>query len=293
MTTENNSGKFKVLIGILTVLLIALAAYTIKLYNDSSEKVTGLEEQKTVIEGELEELIANYDEIIQENELKDQELLAARDRIEVLLDSVKDAEANMDLIRRYKIEVGKLKTERTMLFRKADSLIAVNQRLLVERDSTNTMLSETRKVVDSVNMTNEQMSRTIRRASIVGTTDLRGEAVIVRNNGKIVDTRRSSRADRIRTCFTLVANPVAQAGDRNFYIQVFNPNQVLLGERAQYRTENGMLEYSSTSRVYYENDELDVCILTNASEDQLIEGTYSIMVYDGLNPVGTTTMVLK
>ena len=79
-----------------------------------------------MIEGELEELIANYDEIIQENELKDQELLAARDRIEVLLDSVKDAEANMDLIRRYKIEVGKLKTERTMLFRKADSLIAVS-----------------------------------------------------------------------------------------------------------------------------------------------------------------------
>lgn len=293
MTTDNNSGKFKVLIGILTVLLIALAAYTFKLYNDSKDTVTGLEEQKTVIEGELEELIANYDEIIQENELKDKDLLAARERIGILLDSVKDAEANVDLIRRYKIEVGKLKTERTMLFRKADSLIAVNQRLLIERDSTTSVLTETQRMVDSVSTSNEQMSQTIATASIVGTTGLKGEGVIIRKSGKIVDTRRSSRADKIRTCFTLVANPVAQAGDRNIYVQVFNPNNVLLGDRGMLETENGTLEFSSTSRVYYENNELDVCVLTNATEDQLIEGAYKILVFDGMNQVGATSVILK
>ena len=293
MTTENNSGKFKVLIGILTVLLIALAAYTFKLYNDSKDTVTGLEQQKTVIEGELEELIANYDEIIQENELKDKDLLAARDRIGVLLDSVKDTEANLDLIQRYKVEVGKMKRERTMLFRKADSLIAVNQKLLIERDSTTTVLTQTQRVVDSVSTTNEEMSQTIAMASIVGTTGLKGDAVIIRKSGKIVDTRRSSRADKIRACFTLVANSVAQSGDRNIYVQVYNPNNELLGDKGMLETENGTLEFSATSRVFYENKELDVCVLTNATEDQLIEGAYKIIVFDGTNQVGTTTVMLK
>jgi len=282
-----------VLIGILTVLLIALAVYTIKLYNDSKDTVTGLEQQKTVIEGELEELIANYDEIIQENEIKNKDLLAARDRIGVLLDSVKDTEANLDLIQRYKVEVGKLKRERTMLFRKADSLIVVNQQLLMERDSTTTVLTQTQHVVDSVSTTNEEMSQTIAMASIVGTTGLSGDAVIVRKSGKIVDTRRSSRADKIRTCFTLVANAVAQSGDRNIYIQVFNPNKELLGDKGMLETENGSLEYSASSRVFYENQELDVCVLTNATEDQLIGGAYKIVVFDGMNQVGTTSIILK
>ncbi len=88
MDAENNSTKFKILIGVLTVLLIGLAVYTVSLYNDSKNTLTGLELQKDDIEKELESLIANYDEVIQDNELKDNDLLAARERIEILLDSV-------------------------------------------------------------------------------------------------------------------------------------------------------------------------------------------------------------
>ena len=121
MSTETNSSKFKVLVGVLSVLLIGLAVYTVILYNDSKDTVSNLEQQKIEIETELEELIANYDEVIEDNELKDNDLLAARERIEILLDSVKDSEANVALIQRYKVEVGRLKNERKALFRKADS----------------------------------------------------------------------------------------------------------------------------------------------------------------------------
>ena len=106
MTAENSTNKFKILIGVLSALLIALAVYTVFLYNDKETNIASLELQKAEIEDELEGLIANYDEVIQDNELKDKDLLAARERIEVLLDSVKDAEANVALIKRYKSEVG-------------------------------------------------------------------------------------------------------------------------------------------------------------------------------------------
>ena len=284
MTTENNSAKFKVLIGVLSVLLISLAVYTVILYNDSKSTVSDLEQQKIEIENELEELIANYDEVIQDNELKDNELLAARERIEILLDSVKDAEANVGLIQRYKVEIGRLKNERIALFRKADSLIAANNRLVVERDSTNTVLNETIKVVDSVNMENQALSETVAKGSTVRATDLRGEAVIVRNSGKVVDTRRSSRADKIRACFQLAPNAIAEAGDRTFYVQVLNPKNNVLGDKAILNFENGVLNYSKSVNVFYENEELDVCA---------IEGRYVINVFDGGNQIATTTMILK
>jgi ElaB/YqjD/DUF883 family membrane-anchored ribosome-binding protein len=293
MSTENNSTKFKVLIGVLSALLIALAVYTVTLYNDSKNTVSSLELQKTEIEGELEELIANYDEVIQDNELKDKDLLAARERIEILLDSVKDSEANMALIQRYKEEVGRLKVERKMLFKKADSLIAANKMLALQRDSTNVVLNETIKVVDSVNMENVAMAETIKKGSVVNAVDLRGEAVIVRSSGKVVDTRRSSRADKVRACFSLTPNPIAQKGDRTLYVQVINPKNNLLGKKAVMEFENGMLNYSESTKVFYENEELDVCVMVDAIEEDLIEGVYRINVFDGGKQVASTTMELK
>jgi regulator of replication initiation timing len=290
---DNNSGKFKILIGVLSVLLIALAVYTVTLFNDSKSTVSNLEMQKADIEQELEGLIANYDEVIKDNELKDKDLLAARERITVLLDSVKDAKANMALIDRYKIEIGKLKQERIQLFRRADSLIAANKQLAIERDSTSTELQNTRMVVDSVSQENMAMNETIKKGSIVKATDLRGEAVIIRNSGKVVDTKRASRADKIRACFTLAPNAIAQKGDRTLYVQVINPRNKMMGDDAVKQFEEKNINYSSSTNVFYENDELDVCILVNSAEADLIEGRYTINLFDGPNLIATTTMDLK
>lgn len=293
MSNENNNTKFKVLVGLLSAMLIALAVYTVSLYNDSKNTASGLEQQKAEIEIELQDLIANYDEVIQENELKDKDLISARERIEILLDSVRGAEANIGLIRRYKAEIGRLKDERKLLFRRADSLLKANQMLAIQMDSTNTILSETIRIVDSVGEENIAMANTIKKGSVVKATDLRGEAVIVRKSGKIVDTRRASRADKVRICFTLAPNIIAQTGDRLLFVQVINPENNLLGERTSIEFEEGTLNYSATTKVFYEQEELDVCVLVDATEENLVPGRYIINVFDGPDQVATATMMLK
>ena len=293
MNAESNTSKFKIIIGILSFLLIALSVYTVILYNDNKETVFGLEEQKSTIEGELQDLLADYDEVIRDNEIKDKDLIEARNRIEVLLDSVKDAEANLALIKRYKREINKLKDERVLLFKKADSLIAANQMLAIERDSTNLVLNETIKVVDSVTEENLALSNTIKEASVVSAIDLNGSAVIVRNNGRIVDTKRSSRADKVRACFTLTPNPIAEKGDRVLYVQVINPKNNLLGEKGSLVFDEKTLNYSKSTKVFYENDELDVCVLVDADKADLVKGRYVINVFDGPNQVATSVMILK
>ena len=71
MDTEESNNKFKIIVGILTLLLIVLAVYTVTLYNENKDTVTILQDQKSNIESELQELIANYDEVIQDNEIKE------------------------------------------------------------------------------------------------------------------------------------------------------------------------------------------------------------------------------
>ena len=293
MNTEENNNKFKIIVGILTLLLIVLAVYTVTLYNDNKDTVTILQDQKSDIESELQELIANYDEVIQDNGIKDKDLLEARKRIEVLLNSVKDSKANIALIRRYKSEIGKLKDERTFLFKKADSLIAVNKLIVAERDNAFLELDETIKVIDSVTEENQEMADKIILGSIVRAIDLNGAGVIVKNSGKIVDTQRSKRADKIRACFALSSNAIAQKGDRMLYIQVINPKNNLLGENEVLEFENGTLNYSASTKVFYENEELDVCSMVAANEEDLLEGVYTINVFDGSKLIATSKMTLK
>ncbi len=294
MSTENSTSKFKIIIGILAFLLVSIGIYTVSLYNNSKEKTDDLTEEKQDIENELRLLIVDYDQVIQDNDVMDNDLLAAKQRIEVLLDSVKDSESNVALIKRYKIELGRLKNERKILFRKADSLIVVNQSLTLERDSTQVVLNETYRVVDSVEVKNIALAETIKRGAVVKVSDLSAEAVIERASGKIVNTRRSKRADKIRACFSLTENAIAVAGDRLLLIQVINPVNNVIGERATMNfADEGTLLYSATTKVFYENEELDVCLLVSTAEADLIEGMYTINVFDGSHQVATTTMTLK
>ncbi|WP_299153268.1 hypothetical protein [uncultured Christiangramia sp.] len=280
MTENKSNTALKVLTGVLAVALIALSIYTIKFYNEEKENKEILQKEKTVIEDELNELIIKYDEAIDENEVMDQDLVNARDRITRLLDSVKDNEANLVMISRYRREIGNLKAEKDRLFRVVDSLSAQNQQLSTSLDSTSVALQERTRFSDSLRNTNQSLSTKVDKAARLKITGLKGEGVIVRNSGKLVENDRTGRIDQIRTCFTLTANDLADTGEKTMYVQVYNPENELVGDQIVVQHEGGAMVYSASSKVFYEKDELDVCILSNTDEDKLMEGTYKVYVYN-------------
>lgn len=293
MTEKKSNTALKILTGVLAVALIALSIYTIKFYNEEKENKKILQKEKSVIEDELNDLIVKYDEAIKENEIMDQDLVNARDRIARLLDSVKDNEANLVLISRYRREIGNLKAEKDRLFRVVDSLSAQNQQLSTSLDSTSVALQERTKLSDSLQTTNQSLTTKVDKASRLKVASLKAEGVIVRNSGKIVENDNNRRVDQIRTCFTLTANDLAEPGEKNLYVQVYNPDNELVGDEIVVQHEGGAMVYSAASKVYYENEELDVCILANANEDKLIEGTYKVYVYHESLLMGTASFSLR
>lgn len=293
MTDQKSNKALKILTGVLAVALVALGIYTIKFYNEEKETQELLQQEKAVIENELNDLIVKYDEAIAENEGLDRELVAARERIVSLRDSVQDMEANLALISRYRREVSNLKAEKEQLFRVVDSLSNQNQALIVEIDSTNNVLLERTRISDSLRAQTTTMATKIDRASQLKVSNLRGEGVIERNSGRLVENDRTRRVDKIRTCFSITPNSLAEAGEKELYVQVYNPNNNLVGDQIAVEHEGGVMVYSATTKVYYENEELDVCVLANANEDKLIEGTYKVLVYNGPDLIGATSFTLR
>ena len=294
MTTQSsNNNLAKILIAVLVVLLLSLAGYTYTLIQQNEETVLVLEADKAEVQKELEALVVSYNEILKDNELKDKDLIAARDRILVLLDSVKGYKANLSLISRYKAQVRGLKNERTKLFKRADSLLVITQRLTVEKDSTTAVLNQTIKAVDSVTIANTQMSKSLEKGALIGITNLDATAIIVRKGGKIKQTKRSSRADKIKVCYTIAPNMLAQAGDRLFYVQVMNPDNNVIGDKSSITFGQDLLTYSKSASVFYENQALEVCAIVDGSSQELVKGLYNITVFDAGRQIGTTTLVLK
>lgn len=293
MTDQKSNNALKILTGVLAVALVALGIYTIKFYNEEKENRELLQQEKAVIEGELNDLIVKYDEAIAENEGLDSELSAARTRIVALRDSVQDMEANLALIARYRREVSNLKAEKEQLFRVVDSLSNQNQRLVTEIDSTNNVLLERTRISDSLQVQNQSMASKIDRAAQLKVSNLRGEGVIERNSGRLVENDRTRRVDKIRTCFTITPNALASSGEKDLYVQVYNPNNELVGDQIAVQHEGGVMVYSAATQVYYENDELDVCVLANANPDRLVEGAYKVLVYEGANLIGATGFSLR
>ncbi|MDX1602350.1 MAG: hypothetical protein R3209_04730, partial [Salinimicrobium sediminis] len=218
MTDQKSNNALKILTGVLAVALVALGIYTIKFYNEEKENKELLQQEKAVIEGELNDLIVKYDEAIAENEGLDRDLVAARERIVVLRDSVQDMEANLAVIARYRREVNNLKAEKEQLFRVVDSLSNQNQRLITEIDSTNNVLLERTRISDSLQSQTRTMGAKIDRAAQLKVSNLRGEGVIERNSGRLVENDRTRRVDKIRTCFSLTPNALAEAGDKDLYV---------------------------------------------------------------------------
>lgn len=293
MANEKSNNALKILTGVLAVALIALAIYTVKFYNEEQENQELLRKEKAVIEGELNDLIVKYDEAIAENEGLDSELVAARERIVTLRDSVQDMEANLALVSRYRREVSNLKAEKEELFRVVDSLSNQNRMLITEIDSTNNVLLERTRVSDSLKVQTQTMANQINKASQLKVSNLRGEGVIERNSGRLVENDRTRRVDKIRTCFTLTPNALAEAGEKDIYVQVYNPNNNLVGDQIAVQHDGGVMVYSAATKVYYENEELDVCVLANTVEENLIEGSYKVLVYNGANLIGATTFSLR
>ena len=294
MTTQSsNNNRAKILIGLLVVLLVSLAGYTYTLIQQNKETVLFLEADKAEVQKELEALVVSYNEILQDNKLKDKDLIAARDRIVVLLDSVKNYKANLSIITRYKAQVRGLKNERAQLFKRADSLLVVTQRLAIEKDSTTAVLIKTIKVVDSVTTANTQLFNSLEKGALIGISNLDATAIIVRKGGKIKETKRATRADKIRVCYTIAPNTLAQAGDRVLYVQVINPDNNIIGDKSNITFGQDLLTYSKSESVFYENQALDVCAIIGTTGQDVLKGLYTINIFDAQRQIGSTTLMLK
>jgi hypothetical protein len=203
--------------------------------------------------------------------------------------------ADISALYKYRKQVRLLQKERKYLLAQNDSLRKSNTLIAMQRDSTMVALQTQTIVADSLVEQNTELAKVVKLGAALNLAKFSIDAVKERSSGKLVSTTRASRADKIKICYTVAGNKIANAGDRQFFIQVKDPAGNIIGENATASLEDGTsVTYSKVSNFFYENTALDVCDYVNKPGDDFAKGNYEIKVYDvALNELSSSKFVLK
>jgi len=293
--SENKSNiGLKVGLGILLVLLLGVGYFSYDLYNTNKDNVTQLTQEKEDVLSNLNEMKAKYDLALSENDIANENIVLARERVQGLIDSLQMSETNVKNLRSYVSKYKSLQREMTSVLAENDKLKVENKLLATSLDSTNVQLEERKLFGDSLAMQNSALANVVETASVLNTAKLKGQGVKVRSSGKIIETEKASRADKLRICYTVTKNMLVNSGDKAFFVQVMDPKNNILGENEKVVFGEQTLNYSIISTFNYKSKDLDICEFISKSEKEDFEkGNYKINVFDQNRLVSTSMFTLE
>lgn len=291
---ENKNSRIIILV--LLALLIGAAGLLYFQKQSNEEMVAGLTQEKESLKMELSELAEQYNVLLEDSDSLNRTLIAERDRILNLMDSIDNLQGDIRVLRRYRAEVFKLKKENKELLDRADSLIVVNRQLEAEKQRVEENLQQSEERNAALTDENRRLDDEVNLGKRLQAYEIISGAVRVRGD-KEKTTDRASKADKIKTCFMLSENLIADAGDKVVYIRILEPNGNLMGkgmEEYAIQVDGEKILCSEKKTFFYENEALDLCVYVDLPENtELAEGEYKVEVYMDSAKIGESTFDLR
>ena len=278
------------LIALVITLSVIAILLGIKLFIDTrshNESMQYIESEKQKLETELNGLIVEYDSLKTNNDSIAGQLTAEQDKIRQLL---RTQASSTTKIKMYERELETLRKVMRSYIVQIDSLNTRNQELSAENVMVRQELTKVSTDLEEVSRQREVLSSTVKIAQKLNAKNV----VIEGLNKNSKETPKIKKLEKIRVCFTVLENSVAEPGNKTIYLQIIRPDDVVLSS-----PEAGTFMYEGESRVYsakrdleYDNADIDMCIYWDVTEE-LIPGAYFVSIYAEGYEIGSGTFALK
>lgn len=294
MEQEKSNSKLKAIIIVLALLLVGSLGYLYKITTDNQELQSNVEKvtsEKDTFLSELNELKLSYDLALESKTALSDELEAERQKVIEMIRLVEKSKNDLKSLANLRIKYKSLEDKNKSLLIENEHLVFENEQLKVDLDSTKTILTNEKDYNKVLVGQNEELSKTVKKASKLSILNVNTAAYKVRNSGKEISTEKASRADILKISFTIAENNVAKSGDRKYYVQIIDPGSNVLGVREEVMIDGKKLGYSFISKVVFNNSTVQV--VENLKGDNFESGTYFINIYDETSLVAKSSFSLK
>lgn len=288
------SFNYRLIIGTLVIALAILGSYSISSFNAFQDQEEFLEQETTLVQNELSEMISLYDDVAVENEEINIQLEQSKTKVVNILDSVKKVKANLSLISRYRSQINSLKNERELIFAQIDSLVRNNKTLKVQVDSVSQEFESQRLQVAYLTRKNNSLYKIVSKVSLLKAKNIKVSALKTTSSLVVIETEKLSETDHIEVCTTLSSNEFTPKGNKQIYVQILDPNNQIVSGRGILKFQGIELDYSGKTTIRSISEDITACLKISVVEkEKLIAGVYTINVFQNATILGSTRLKLK
>ena len=291
-TKKTQSGKIAQVITVaLAIVLAVVVVLFIYVWTDRSKMINELTTDKQNLTLNLEKLRAEYDDLQTSNDTINLRLIEEREKVDLLIERLKTTEAtNRSTLRQYEKELGSLRDIMRGYVRQIDSLNVLNQNLRSETLIARAEAAESGKKYETLVKQADELTQKVEKGAVVRVRDIKVTAITT----KAKETDKAKSTSKLRTCFTLIENSIAERGFRNVYVRVKGPDKILLAQGQNYFTvDNEQLIYSDMREVDYQGEDLEICVFYGGINEKFVKGVYTVDVYSGGTLMGSGQLLLK
>ncbi|MGL5684110.1 MAG: hypothetical protein ACRDDZ_13820 [Marinifilaceae bacterium] len=279
-----------IIIAVLAVILIVLFVFFMMERSTNKEHVTAIENEKTLLQGELVELSHHYDTLKTSNDTLTLKLAEEQEKIALLMENMKTFRNNSYAeINRYKKEIGTLKTVLRSYVVQIDSLNQLNSKLTAEKKELTQQINWVRDRNTKLETESKNMKQALALASA-----LKCENFVITPINKKGKSTTWKRCFQIKADFVISKNITATRGEKTIYMRIMRPDgkAIAYNDKAQFKYQNVRLTYTAKRTFDYEGERLEMAIFW-PNDGSLIPGTYKADLFCENENIASTEFVVK
>lgn len=292
MKAVANFSGLRALVCVLLVALTSTVGFSYKIYEDARETKLLLMRQKTALLEDLKKTKKMLEiAIFEESSLKEVLIIERRKTIDLLNEINTNNNVDVEEVLKYKQEVHNLKIVIASLTKECSNLKTNNDSLKIQRDNAVLVLTNAKKYSNELETMNAELNQTIKKGSVIRVINLMGIPYKQAKNGDLEQTNKARKVNLLQVSFVVVGSKIGKPCDKEYYVQIIDSKNNIVGERKSKRFGSMELDYSYVAPVKFKNESMEV------SADLVMEnverGTYWVNIFDNGNLTSKTNFELK
>ncbi len=259
---------------------------------------SGLDLMSTDLRENLQAMLEQMDTLQTDNQDMLDSIRGQKERVTALMVELEDMRKSgkRDARTIYKLRKETETLRKVMRFQvhKIDSLNKMNIQYRGEiEDQLATISLKDNKIKDLTDV-KDGLAEKVNIGSRLMTSGAKADALRVRSSGSFKETPRAKSTNMIRACFTIMANPIAVAGDKIIYMRIISPEGGVLndGNPEMFGVDGGQMEASVKRVVNYQKENMDLCIFYDV-ENAINAGEYIVKIFCEGAEISSTAFSLK
>jgi hypothetical protein len=234
-------------------------------------------EQKNILRDELDDLIDEHDDLLDEYGDLNAQLSDKDSVIQHQIAEIRNLIRTKSDLDEAKIKIAGLKDISKRYLANIDSLLVLNEFLVLEKDSVVKVNKNINWKNYKLNKQNKKLVEKVSKGSVLEVFGVEVETIRYRSTGRELVTKYAKKVQKIRTCFSVSANQIADAEIKIIYLQVVDGDGKLVLGTDTLITFVADSSYSCTSSAEFEYKNIE---MTHCFEWErvmvLSSGTYQL-----------------